>query len=313
MPDFVDRKCLKLVALALSLAATSPACVFADAPPGAYLQATSKSQKSLAGSAQKNLTVDSSSGASSQSGGSQYGKPLSDSLNENALNSTPGGWNVGSQPYNQSAGQCSSGNNSGATGQSLSDWQTPNSAPPSYQQPSMPYSGYAQQSANAVSPNYPPQQPNFSAPPTGNMIPSGNMGAAPGSDWQADYPSLNEMNAGSQQSQTPQLNANAQVNIAPGSAQSPNAPAKPMIDDATLKTIGAVANTVLPIATTMIMNKMMYGTVAPGMGNYGYGYNPYGGMRNPMGGYGYNRPNMYNNGMIGGGNGGLGGLLNPHY
>jgi hypothetical protein len=140
-------------------------------------------------------------------------------------------------------------------------------------------------------------------------------GGPPGSDWQADYPSLSELNGGAQQPQAP-LNANAQVNVTPTAGGNPSAP-KPMIDDATLKTIGAVANTVLPIATTMMMNKMMYGTVAPRMmpmGNYGgYGYNPYGPMGNPMGGYGYNRPNMYNNGMMGGGNGGLGGLLNGHF
>jgi hypothetical protein len=175
----------------------------------------------------------------------------------------------------------------------------------------MPYNGYAQQS-NAMPQNYPPQQQNYAAQPPPNM----NQGP-PGSNWQADYPSLSELNGGGAQ-QAP-LNANAQVNVAPAAAATQAAPNKPVIDDATLKTIGKVANTVLPIATTMMMNKMMYGTVAPrmmpmGMGNYGgYGYNPYGPMGNPMGGYGYNRPNMYNNGMMGGGNGGLGGLLNGHF
>jgi hypothetical protein len=305
MSKFLDCNRLPVVALAFALAVTSSLTALADAPPGAYLQSTTKSQKSLAGSAQKTDTIN-SGGAAATGGGTKYGQPLSDNLIDNTQSSppSPAGWNTSGQPQAQY-------NSGGATpnfaGQPPSGWPDQNSPAPSYQQPAMPYNGYAQQSANAAPPNYPPQQPNFSGPPPANM------NGAPGSDWQADYPSLSELNGGAQQSQSPQLNANAQVNLAPSSAQNPAQPSKPVIDDATLKTIGAVANTVLPIATNMIMNKMMYGTVAPGMrmGNYGgYGYNPYGGMGNPMGGYGYNRPNMYNNGMMGGGNRGLGGLLN---
>jgi hypothetical protein len=309
MSNFLDSKRLPAAALACALSATSFLSAKADAPPGAYLQSTTKSQ-SLSGSAQKTNVVNqspaSSVGADANGSGTRYGQPLSDSLNTQTP--PPTGYNPAGQASVQYSPSGANPNFSGQqnfAGQPPGGWPNQNPGGQPYQQQSTPYNGYAQQ-ANAIPSNYPPQQP-YGQPPS-------NMNGAPGSDWQPDYPSLNEMNGGAQQPQAP-LNANAQVNVAPSAGASPAAPAKPIIDDATLKTIGAVANTVLPIATTMIMNKMMYGTVAPGMGmgNYGYGYNPYGPMRNPMGGYGYNRPNMYNNGMMGGGNGGLGGLLNNHF
>jgi hypothetical protein len=312
MSNFLDSKRLPVAALAFALAATSTLSAMADAPPGAYLQSTTKSQ-SLAGSAQKTNMINQApapnGGADATGGGTRYGQPLSDNLNTQSA--PPNGYNPGgafSAPYTPAGTNPNFGGQPNFAGQPPTGWPNQNPGAQQYQQPSAPYNGYAQQ-ANAMPPNYPPQQQNFSGQP-----PSSMNGAPPGSDWQADYPSLNEMNGGAQQPQAAPLNANAQVNVAPAAAANPTAPAKPVIDDATLKTIGAVANTVLPIATTMIMNKMMYGTVAPGMGmgNYGYGYNPYGPMRNPMGGYGYNRPNMYNNGMMGGG-GGLGGLLNNHF
>lgn len=252
-----------------------PQFAFADAPPGAYLDSTNKSQKSAS--------------------------------NTPAATAPNTGPDAGYQSMNPAAGapptygQMSQGQWNGQ-----SQTQT-------YPQQSQTYSGFAQQTYTPP-PTYQPQ-PNYGAPPV-------NPG---GANWQADYPSLGELNGGGGappygqgaapppqtnwgQSQAPQT-ATTNKNTNPKTAAASTDKDK---DDNTAKTISTIANTVLPIATsvvtTAIMNKMMYGTMMPGYRS-GYGY-PYGGSGYPMGGYGYNRPGMMN-GLLGGNS--SPGLMNMHF
>lgn len=343
-----QRRIISSTLLGLLLVSTSSVRAFADAPPGAYLETTSSSQKSSSKNKSRNSPASSSIAPTSsapEAGDNKYGRPLGESL---GTENSGGAWqgNQGAAPQNSYApvnqqqpnnyqGQAPQDpmvNQSWVQQNSQTGWQQPQDQPPKSQAQTQqaPYAGYAQSN------NYgPPPQSSYAPPPQNMAAPA----APPAGGWQADYPSLGDMNgAGMQPAQPPQYNANVQYGQplgqqpampAWGGSQSPPpapAPPPPVAttkpaktddpDDSTGKVVSAIANTVLPIATSVvtnaIMNKMMYGQMNPGYGGYGgypsyggmggYG-NPYGGIRNPMGGYGYGgRPSLLNGIMGGGGN-----------
>lgn len=278
-PKFLRSSRISVLAMVL---VAWPQLAFADAPPGAYLDSTNKSQKSASSSPAATAPT-TAPDAGYQSMSPSAGAPPA----------------YGQMPQGQWNGQ---------------------PQPQVYPPQSQTYSGFAQQTYTPP-PTYQPP-PNYGAPPV-------NPG---GENWQADYPSLGELNGGGGappygqgtapppqppqanwgQSQAPQAATTTTKNTNPKAASASTDKDK---DDNTAKTISTIANTVLPIATsvvtTAIMNKMMYGSMMPGYGGYrpGYGY-PYGGSGYPMGGYGYNRPGMMN-GLLGGN--GSPGLMNMHF
>jgi hypothetical protein len=282
-PKFFRSSRISVLALAL---VAFPQFALADAPPGAYLDSTNKSQKSAS-----NAPATPAPTAAPDSGYQQsMSPPAGAPANYGQMpQSQPGQWN--GQPQGQ----------------------------PYPQQPQT-YSGYAQQSTYSPPPNYQTPPQNYCAPPV-------NPG---GANWQADYPSLNEMNGGGAPPYAqgaapaqanwgqPQAPLSGAATTTAKNTNSQTASTSTDKDDDTAKTMNAIAKTIMPIATsvvtTAIMNKMMYGSMMPGYGygGYrpgGYGY-PYGGSGYPMGGYGYNRPNMMG-GLLGGN--GSPGLMNMHF